>query len=194
MKHGQWSPSQDFPMRLSCLQPSRVKRGIVAEVIVMMEVMVALISDLDGQETTHKRQLFLQFKSVSKKYPSKEAAAASEANMVMSENVISSSIGNYESKEVIVSLIQRDINFFPPPVPSHDGLLERSSFLLERLNGIAHHAKAELVKFLRDWTLTRHRQTTQGKLQQINFTATRCRHDEKQPIRAQRNLIPALKR
>lgn len=85
----------------------------------------------------------------------------------MSDNFISVSVGNHESKEVMVSLIQRDINFFSYTDPEarlaaireifapdvvwfdfdgtthhgHDGLLKRSSFLLERLNGFSHRAK-----------------------------------------------------
>ncbi|KAI8676099.1 hypothetical protein LRP88_11584 [Fusarium phalaenopsidis] len=85
----------------------------------------------------------------------------------MSSNIISVSVGNCESKEVMVSLVQRDINFFSYTDPEarlaaireifapdivwfdfdgtthhgHDGLLKRSSFLLERLNGFAHRAK-----------------------------------------------------
>ncbi|WAO87459.1 Hypothetical protein NCS54_00476800 [Fusarium falciforme] len=118
----------------------------------------------------------------------------------MSNSIISVSVGNHESKEVMVSLIQRDINFFPYTDPearlaavreifapdvvqfdfdgtthhSHDGLLEHPSFLLdaEPLEGGA---------------------SVLGKLKQINFTATICRFDEKQPTRAQRNLILALK-
>ncbi|RSL50754.1 hypothetical protein CEP53_008683 [Fusarium sp. AF-6] len=85
----------------------------------------------------------------------------------MSNNVISVSVENYDSKEVMISLIQRDINFFSYTDPEarlaaireifspgivwfdfdgtthhgHDGLLKRSTFLLERLNGFTHRAK-----------------------------------------------------
>lgn len=85
----------------------------------------------------------------------------------MSNSIISVLVGNYESKEVMASLIQRDINLFPYTDPearlaavreifapdvvqfdfdgtthhSHDGLLERPSFLLERLSGFAHRVE-----------------------------------------------------
>ncbi|KAF5005693.1 hypothetical protein FDECE_7892 [Fusarium decemcellulare] len=85
----------------------------------------------------------------------------------MAKNAINVSIGNYESKEVMISLIQRDINFFSYTDPEarlaaiqeifapdivwfdfdgtthhgHDGLLKRSSFLLDQLNGFTHRAK-----------------------------------------------------
>ncbi|KAF5723264.1 hypothetical protein FMUND_2009 [Fusarium mundagurra] len=85
----------------------------------------------------------------------------------MSNNPINIPVGDYETKEVMVSLIQRDINFFSYADPEerlaaikeifapdivwfdfdgsthhgHDGLLKRSSSLLDQLKGYSHRAK-----------------------------------------------------
>ncbi|KAG5803606.1 hypothetical protein H9Q74_010153 [Fusarium xylarioides] len=85
----------------------------------------------------------------------------------MSNNLINISVGSHETKEVMVSLIQRDINFFSYTDPEerlaaikeifapgivwfdfdgsthhgHDGLLKRSSRLLNQLKGYSHRAK-----------------------------------------------------
>ncbi|KAM0549453.1 hypothetical protein ACHAPJ_009439 [Fusarium lateritium] len=87
----------------------------------------------------------------------------------MSSNIITISVGKYESKEVMVSLIQRDINFFSYTDPEerlaaikdifasditwfdfdgsthhgHEGLLKRSSFLLDQLKGYSHRANGD---------------------------------------------------
>ncbi|KAH7244507.1 uncharacterized protein BKA55DRAFT_515940 [Fusarium redolens] len=85
----------------------------------------------------------------------------------MSNKVINISVGSFETKEIMVSLIQRDINFFSYTDPEerlaaikeifasdivwfdfdgsthhgHDGLLKRSSVLLDQLKGYSHRAK-----------------------------------------------------
>ncbi|KAF4952502.1 hypothetical protein FGADI_6737 [Fusarium gaditjirri] len=87
----------------------------------------------------------------------------------MSSNSINIPVGSYETKEIMVSLIQRDINFFSYTDPEerlaaikeifapdivwfdfdgsihhgHDGLLKRSSSLLGQLKGYSHRARGE---------------------------------------------------
>ncbi|KAF5558899.1 hypothetical protein FPHYL_7240 [Fusarium phyllophilum] len=85
----------------------------------------------------------------------------------MSNNSINIPVGSYETKEIMVSLAQHDINFFSYTDPEerlaaikeifapgivwfdfdgsthhgHDGLLKRSSSLLNQLKGYSHRAK-----------------------------------------------------
>ncbi|KFA80155.1 hypothetical protein S40288_08425 [Stachybotrys chartarum IBT 40288] len=87
----------------------------------------------------------------------------------MSKATASISFGSSESKETMVLLMERDINFFSHPTPEarfaaikeifapditwldfdgaiqygHDGVFERSSLLVGQLAGYSHRAKGE---------------------------------------------------